>query len=126
MDKCKGDFLTLCPRSTGSRLWKCRRGISEVGLLRCPFPPSTCINLNSMSSYWPARFPTRRLIVLLYGDRDRSSAAYRKFEMIILARLPVHTVAKALHTYKHLEVVGGGKCSQRCHLKKFLQVLEFH
>ena len=79
-----------------------------------------------MSSYWPARFPTRRLIVLLYGDRDRSSAAYRKFEMIILAQLPVHTVAKALHTYKHLEVVGGGKCSQRCHLKKFLQVLEFH
>ena len=29
--------------------------------------------------------------------------------MIILAQLPVHTVAKALHTYKHLEVVGGGE-----------------
>ena len=27
--------------------------------------------------------------------------------MTILAQLPVHTVAKALHTYKHLEVVWG-------------------
>ncbi|KAH9485150.1 putative lipase C16A3.12c [Psilocybe cubensis] len=59
----------------------------------------------SVSSYRPARFPTRNIvtpIVLLYGDCD--SLVHIE---TMLAQLPDHTVAKALHTYEHLDVLWG-------------------
>ncbi|KAF8973172.1 triacylglycerol lipase [Flammula alnicola] len=48
----------------------------------------------TVSSYRPARFPTRNIvtpIVLLYGDSDTAD----------------HTVSKALHTYEHLDILWG-------------------
>ncbi|CAA7261644.1 unnamed protein product [Cyclocybe aegerita] len=59
----------------------------------------------SVSSYRPARFPTRNIvtpIVLLYGDSD--SLVHIE---TMLAQLPDHTVAKVLHTYEHLDILWG-------------------
>ncbi|PFH53763.1 hypothetical protein AMATHDRAFT_994 [Amanita thiersii Skay4041] len=61
----------------------------------------------SVSSYHPARFPTRNIvtpIVLLYGDSD-SLVDIRT----MLAQLPGHTVAKRLGTYEHLDILWGKK-----------------
>ena len=81
------------------------------------------INLSSISSYRPARFPTRNIvapIVLLYGDRD--SLVHIE---TMLAQLPGHTVAKALHTYEHLDILWG----ENVHIDvipEVLQSLEFY
>lgn len=59
----------------------------------------------SVSSYRPARFPTRNIvtpIVLLYGDSD----SLVDIETM-LAQLPHHTIAKCLPTYEHLDVLWG-------------------
>ena len=76
-----------------------------------------------MSPYWPARFPTRRLIVLLYSDRDRSSAAYRNDHSSPAPGAYCCESSAYLQTFRSRL---GGKCPQRCHPKMFLQVLEFH
>lgn len=59
----------------------------------------------SVSSYRPARFPTRNIvtpIVLLYGDSDSLVDID-----IMLTQLPTHTVAQRLHGYEHLDVLWG-------------------
>lgn len=59
----------------------------------------------SVSSYRPVRFPTRNIvtpIVLLYGDTDSLVDINT-----MLAQLPVHTVAKRLYGYEHLDVLWG-------------------
>ncbi|EGO00894.1 hypothetical protein SERLA73DRAFT_105362 [Serpula lacrymans var. lacrymans S7.3] len=59
----------------------------------------------SVSSYRPARFPTRNIvtpIVLLYGDQD--SLVDIK---TMLRELPEHTVAKRLEGYEHLDILWG-------------------
>jgi lysosomal acid lipase/cholesteryl ester hydrolase len=59
----------------------------------------------SVSSYRPARFPTRNIVTpifLLYGDCD--SLVHIE---TMLAQLPQHTTAKALHTYEHLDILWG-------------------
>ncbi|KAF8893876.1 triacylglycerol lipase [Infundibulicybe gibba] len=63
------------------------------------------ITRTSVSSYRPARFPTRNIvtpIVLLYGDRDSLVDIDT-----MLSQLPDHTIAKRLHTYEHLDVLWG-------------------
>lgn len=81
------------------------------------------INLSSISSYRPARFPTRNIvapIVLLYGDKD--SLVHIE---TMLAQLPGHTVAKALHTYEHLDILWG-KNVHKDVIPEVLQALEFY
>jgi len=81
------------------------------------------ISLTSISSYRPARFPTRNIvtpIVLLYGDRD--SLVHIE---TMLDQLPEHTVAKALHTYEHLDILWG-KDVHRDVIPEVLQALEFY
>ena len=81
------------------------------------------INLSSISSYRPARFPTRNIvapIILLYGDRD--SLVHIE---TMLAQLPGHTVAKALHTYEHLDILWG-KNVHKDVIPEVLQALEFY
>jgi lysosomal acid lipase/cholesteryl ester hydrolase len=59
----------------------------------------------SVSSYRPARFPTRNIItpiVLLYGDSDSLVDIDT-----MLTELPGHTVAERLHGYEHLDVLWG-------------------
>lgn len=59
----------------------------------------------SVSSYRPARFPTRNIatpIVLLYGDCDSLVDINT-----MLSQLPEHTIAKRLHTYEHLDILWG-------------------
>ncbi|KAF9476355.1 triacylglycerol lipase [Pholiota conissans] len=59
----------------------------------------------SVSSYRPARFPTRNIVTpifLLYGDHD--SLVHIE---TMLAQLPQHTTSKALHTYEHLDILWG-------------------
>ncbi|KAF8638042.1 hypothetical protein AX16_010674 [Volvariella volvacea WC 439] len=59
----------------------------------------------SVSSYHPARFPTRNIvtpIVLMYGDRDSLVNIDA-----MLAELPDHTEAKRLHSYEHLDILWG-------------------
>lgn len=59
----------------------------------------------SVSSYRPARFPTRNIaspIVLLYGDSDSLVDIDA-----MLKQLPEHTFAKRLHTYEHLDILWG-------------------
>lgn len=59
----------------------------------------------SVSSYRPARFPTRNIvtpIVLMYGDSDSLVDIDA-----MLTVLPGHTVAKRLHGYEHLDVLWG-------------------
>lgn len=61
--------------------------------------------VTSVSSYRPARFPTRNIvtpIVLLWGDSDSLVDIHT-----MLAQLPDHTVAKRLHTYEHLDILWG-------------------
>lgn len=63
------------------------------------------ITRTSVSSYRPARFPTRNIaspIVLLYGDSDSLVDIDT-----MLAQLPEHTLAKRLHGYEHLDVLWG-------------------
>jgi lysosomal acid lipase/cholesteryl ester hydrolase len=59
----------------------------------------------SISSYRPARFPTRNIvtpIVLMYGDCDSL------VDMdIMMTQLPSHTIAKRLHGYEHLDILWG-------------------
>ncbi|KAF9010467.1 triacylglycerol lipase [Cyathus striatus] len=59
----------------------------------------------SVSSYRPARFPTRNIvtpIVLLYGDSD----SLVDIE-VMMDQLPEHTVARRLHSYEHLDILWG-------------------
>lgn len=59
----------------------------------------------SATSYRPARFPTRNIvtpIVLMYGDNDSLVDID-----IMLTQLPIHTVARRLHGYEHLDVLWG-------------------
>jgi lysosomal acid lipase/cholesteryl ester hydrolase len=59
----------------------------------------------SVSSYRPARFPTRNIITpiaLLYGDSDSLVDIDT-----MLMQLPRHTVATRLHGYEHLDVLWG-------------------
>ncbi|RDB24788.1 putative lipase C16A3.12c [Hypsizygus marmoreus] len=59
----------------------------------------------SVSSYRPARFPTRNIvtpIVLMYGDSD----SLVDIE-VMLKQLPRHTIAKRLHGYEHLDILWG-------------------
>ncbi|KAF9453978.1 triacylglycerol lipase [Macrolepiota fuliginosa MF-IS2] len=61
--------------------------------------------VTSVSSYRPARFPTRNIvtpIVLMYGDSDSLVDIDA-----MLTQLPSHTVAKRLHTYEHLDILWG-------------------
>ncbi|KAF7362150.1 Triacylglycerol lipase [Mycena venus] len=59
----------------------------------------------SVSSYRPARFPTRNIvtpIVLCYGDCDSLVDID-----IMVSQLPGHTVCKRLHGYEHLDILWG-------------------
>lgn len=59
----------------------------------------------SVSSYRPARFPTRNIaspIVLLWGDSD----SLVDIETMT-TQLPGHTFAKRLHGYEHLDILWG-------------------
>ena len=59
----------------------------------------------SVSSYRPARFPTRNIvtpIVLMYGDCDSLVDID-----VMLTQLPCHTVAKRLRGYEHLDILWG-------------------
>jgi len=59
----------------------------------------------SVSSYRPARFPTRNIvtpIVLMYGDCDSLVDID-----VMLTQLPSHTVAKRLRGYEHLDILWG-------------------
>lgn len=74
----------------------------------------------SISSYRPARFPTRNIvtpIVLIYGDRDRLVDID-----VMLTQLPSHTVAKRLHGYEHLDILWG-KDVDRDVIPKILETL---
>lgn len=65
------------------------------------------ITRTSVSSYRPARFPTRNIvtpIVLLYGDTDSLVDID-----VMLAELPEHTIARRLHNYEHLDVLWGNQ-----------------
>lgn len=81
------------------------------------------ISLTSVSSYRPARFPTRNIvtpIVLLYGDRD--SLVHIE---TMRAQLPEHTVAKPLPTYEHLDILWGRDVHEDV-IPEVLQALEFY
>ncbi|TFK23680.1 triacylglycerol lipase [Coprinopsis marcescibilis] len=59
----------------------------------------------SVSSYRPARFPTRNIatpIVLLYGDCDSLVDIGT-----MLSQLPEHTISKRLHGYEHVDILWG-------------------
>jgi len=59
----------------------------------------------TISSYRPARFPTKNIvtpIVLLYGDSDSLVNIDT-----ILSQLPEHAIAKPLPTYEHLDILWG-------------------
>ncbi|KAJ7874807.1 Alpha/Beta hydrolase protein [Mycena olivaceomarginata] len=59
----------------------------------------------SVSSYRPARFPTRNIvtpIVLCYGDCDSLVDID-----VMVSQLPGHTVCKRLHGYEHLDILWG-------------------
>lgn len=63
------------------------------------------VTRTSVSSYRPARFPTRNIVaptVLLYGDQD----SLVDIE-VMMSQLPPHTIAKRLHTYEHLDILWG-------------------
>jgi len=77
----------------------------------------------SVSSYRPARFPTRNIvtpIVLLYGDSD--SLVHID---TMLAQLPDHTVAKPLRSYEHLDILWG-KNVHRDVIPEVLEALNFY
>ncbi|KIM45191.1 hypothetical protein M413DRAFT_24436 [Hebeloma cylindrosporum] len=77
----------------------------------------------SVSSYRPARFPTRNIItpiVLLYGDSD--SLVHIE---TMLAQLPDHTIAKPLHTYEHLDILWG-KDVDKDVIPEVLQSLQYY
>ncbi|KAJ3896114.1 Alpha/Beta hydrolase protein [Lentinula edodes] len=59
----------------------------------------------SVSSYRPARFPTKNIatpIVLLYGDRDSLVDIDA-----MMSQLPEHTEARRLHSYEHIDILWG-------------------
>ncbi|KAJ7647605.1 Alpha/Beta hydrolase protein [Roridomyces roridus] len=59
----------------------------------------------TVSSYRPARFPTRNIvtpIVLCYGDSDSLVDID-----VMISQLPGHTVCKRLHGYEHLDILWG-------------------
>ncbi|KAJ8521181.1 hypothetical protein ONZ45_g2118 [Pleurotus djamor] len=59
----------------------------------------------SVSSYRPARFPTKNIvtpIVLLYGDSDSLVDID-----VMTKQLPKHTVARPLASYEHLDILWG-------------------
>ncbi|EKM53356.1 uncharacterized protein PHACADRAFT_259672 [Phanerochaete carnosa HHB-10118-sp] len=61
--------------------------------------------LSGVSSYAPARFPTRNIvtpIVLLYGDSDSLVDIN-----VMLRELPSHTTAIALPSYEHVDILWG-------------------
>jgi lysosomal acid lipase/cholesteryl ester hydrolase len=77
----------------------------------------------SVSSYRPARFPTRNIItpiVLLYGDSD--SLVHIE---TMLAQLPDHTIAKPLHTYEHLDILWGRDVDKDV-IPEVLQSLQYY
>ncbi|KAF8895703.1 triacylglycerol lipase [Gymnopilus junonius] len=77
----------------------------------------------SVSSYRPARFPTRNIvtpIVLFYGDSD--SLVHID---TMLAQLPDHTVAKPLRSYEHLDILWG-KNVHRDVIPEVLETLRFY
>lgn len=60
---------------------------------------------SGVSSYAPARFPTRNIvtpIVLMYGDSD-SLVDIKQ----MLRELPEHTTVKRLEGYEHLDILWG-------------------
>jgi lysosomal acid lipase/cholesteryl ester hydrolase len=66
---------------------------------------SSSIIRTTISSYRPARFPTKNIvtpIVLLYGDKD--SLVHIE---TMLNQLPEHTIAKPLRSYEHLDILWG-------------------
>lgn len=63
------------------------------------------ITRTSVSSYRPARFPTKNIvtpIVLLYGDSDSLVDID-----VMTKQLPKHTVARRLAGYEHLDILWG-------------------
>ena len=75
----------------------------------------------SISSYRPARFPTKNIvtpIVLLYGDTD--SLVHIE---TMLNQLPEHTTAKPLRTYEHLDILWGANVHNDV-IPKVLNTLE--
>ncbi|KAF7321423.1 Triacylglycerol lipase [Mycena kentingensis (nom. inval.)] len=59
----------------------------------------------SVSSYRPARFPTRNIvtpIVLLYGDSDSLVDID-----VMVSQLPMHTICRRMHGYEHLDLLWG-------------------
>jgi lysosomal acid lipase/cholesteryl ester hydrolase len=59
----------------------------------------------TVSSYRPARFPTRNIvtpIVLCYGDSDSLVDI-----AVMTGQLPRHTVCRRLHGYEHLDILWG-------------------
>ncbi|CAL1711186.1 unnamed protein product [Somion occarium] len=78
--------------------------VQHVMLARTTARPS------GVSSYLPARFPTRNIaspVVLLYGDSDSLVDIEQ-----MLRELPSHTIAKRLHGYEHLDVIWGKNVHQ--------------
>lgn len=64
----------------------------------------------SVSSYRPARFPTRNIvtpIVLMYGDQDSLVDI-----QVMTKNLPGHTRVVRLHGYEHLDVIWGKDIEQ--------------
>lgn len=77
----------------------------------------------SISSYWPARFPTRNIvtpIVLMYGDCDSLVDIDT-----MMTQLPPHTVAKRLHGYEHLDILWGKNVDKDV-IPQILEVLRHH
>lgn len=65
---------------------------------------------SGVTSYAPARFPTRNIvtpIVLLYGDSDSLVDINQ-----MLHELPSHTTATRLHGYEHLDILWGEKVDE--------------
>jgi lysosomal acid lipase/cholesteryl ester hydrolase len=65
---------------------------------------------SGVSSYAPARFPTKNIItpiVLLYGDSDSLVDINQ-----MLHELPEHTTATPLYTYEHLDILWGENVDQ--------------
>ncbi|GBE80945.1 triacylglycerol lipase [Sparassis latifolia] len=74
--------------------------VQRVVLIR-----STAARPSGVTSYAPARFPTRNIVTpifLLYGDRDSLVDIGT-----MLHELPRHTTSRCLHGYEHLDVLWG-------------------
>ncbi|KAH9912173.1 triacylglycerol lipase [Fomitopsis serialis] len=68
---------------------------------------------SGVTSYAPARFPTRNIVspvVLLYGDSD----SLVDIDMM-LRQLPGHTMARRLYGYEHLDIIWGDEVDRDVH-----------